>query len=164
MPSKTRSRQLTQHSRTAQRRTTQSASSGRILSAETLRAYLYTLAIGAGLILLLSLGAYFHSDPASIIHPLAYLAAALTSFFGGLIAKKLCGSAPTICGLINGILLTCTMLLLSFFFLSESSEYSALVSALLHTAVPVLSVLGALAGVKKKSAYTSKKRRYLRRS
>ncbi len=133
--------------------------SGTIFSKETLRAFLITLAIGGGLILLMSLGAYFHPDPDSIIHPLAYVAAALTAFFGGFTAGKLRGNAPAICGLVNGILLTAVMLLLSFFFLSESSGYSALVSTLLHAAVPVLSVLGAMAGIKKPQRSSGRRRR-----
>ena len=133
--------------------------SGAVFSRNTLRAYLYTLAIGFGSILILSLGVYFYSDPGTLVRPLGYVASALTAFFGGFIAGKLHGGAPAICGLVNGILLACTMLLLSFFFLSESSGYSPLISTVLHTAVPVLSFLGALAGVKQKSPATSKRRR-----
>ena len=143
------------------RRTTKgdTSSSGSILSSDTLRAYLYTIAIGLGSILILSLGVYFHSDPGTLVRPLGCVASALTAFFGGFIAGKLHGGAPAICGLVNGILLTCTMLLLSFFFLSESSGYSPLISTVLHTAVPVLSFLGALAGVKQKSPATTKRHR-----
>ncbi len=154
MTSKTRSRLPAR--RTPPHRKSSSGgtpTSGAVFSKETLRAFLITLAIGGGTVLVASLGAYFHPDPDSIIHPLAYVAAALTAFFGGFTAGKLHGSAPAICGLVNGILLTATMLLLSFFFLSESSGYSALVSTLLHTAIPVLSVLGAVAGVRKKEAH-----------
>ena len=159
MTSKSRSRQLKRHTppssrkQSAQSPATQSA----ILSKDTLRAYLITLAIGGCLILLCSLGAYFHPDPASIIHPLAYVAAALTAFLGGWVAGKLRGNAPAVCGLANGILLTCTMLLLSFFFLSESSGYSALISTLLHAAIPVLSFLGALVGTRKKKTHTKRR-------
>ena len=126
-------------------------------SKETLRAYLITLAIGGGLILIFSLGAYFYANPAAIIRPLAYLAASLTSFFGGRIAKKLCGGAPAICGLTNGILLTCTMMLISFCFRAQSSHYSPLVSTLLHSAVPILSFLGAWAGTNKRKPTTKRR-------
>ena len=128
-----------------------------LFSKEILRAYLITLAIGGGLILILSLAAYFYADPAVIIRPLAYLAAALTSFLGGMIAKRLCGGTPAICGLTNGILLTCTMMLLSFCFRAQSSHYSPLVSTLLHSAVPILSFLGALAGIKRKKPTTKRR-------
>ncbi|MBR7099502.1 MAG: hypothetical protein IKC59_08805, partial [Clostridia bacterium] len=79
------------------------------------------------------------------------IAAALTAFFGGFTAGKLRGGAPAICGLINGILLTAWMLLLSLCFRAHSSGYSPLISTLLHTAVPVLSFAGAMVGTKKPS-------------
>ena len=150
MTSKSHTRQLTKHAAPKRRTPPKNTEDrGAIFSKETLRAFLITLAIGGGLILVMSLGAYFHPDPDSIIRPLAYVAAALTAFFGGFTAGKLRGSAPVICGLVNGILLTCVMLLLSFFFLSESSGYSTLISALLHAAVLVLSFLGAIVGTRK---------------
>lgn len=161
MTSKNRSHLPTRHTPSQRKSPSKAASSSHtVFSRETLRAFLITLAIGGGLILVMSLGAYFHPDPDSIIHPLAYVAAALTAFFGGFTAGKLRGNAPAICGLVNGILLTATMLLLSFFFLSESSGYSALVSTLLHTAIPVLSVLGAIAGVRKKETHITRKSYY----
>ena len=134
---------------------------GALFSKETLRAFLITLGIGAGSILIFSLAAYFYPDPNRIIHPLAYVAVALTAFLGGVVAKKRTGGAPALCGLINGMLLMGVMILLSFFFLSESSSYSALISTLLHAAVLILSVLGALAGSPKpKSAMRSRRRKY----
>jgi len=132
---------------------------GALFSKETFRAFLITLAIGAGSILILSLAAYFYPDPDRIIHPLAYVAVALTAFLGGVIAKKRTGGAPALCGLINGMLLMGVMILLSFFFLSESSGYSALISTLLHAAVLILSVLGAIVGAQKPKAPTSRRRR-----
>lgn len=161
MQSKSTVRSSVRHKPPTPRRssTKESASSKSVFSEDTLRAYLYTLAIGAASILILSLGAYFHPDPDSIIRPLAYIAAGLTSFLGGMIAGRLRRGAPALCGLTNGILLTCTMILLSFFFTSESSNYSALISALLHAAVPLLSFLGALTGVKKSNPMNAKRRR-----
>ena len=123
-----------------------------LLSKETLRAFVITLCIGGMMLLLTSLSAYFHSDPATIILPLGLLSAAVTAFFGGFAAGRLKGKAPAVCGMINGLLLTAVMLLLSFCLMSESSHHSALVSTLLHSAVPLLSVLGAMVGVKKPSA------------
>ena len=141
------------------RRSSPSDSQGALFSIETLRAFLITIAIGAGTILLLSLGAYFYPDPDRMILPLGLLAAALTSFFGGMVAKKRTGGAPALCGLINGMLLMGMMILLSFFCLPHSHGYSALVSTLLHAAVLILSVLGALAGTQKPKAATRSRRR-----
>ncbi len=132
---------------------------GALFSLETLRAFLITLAIGAGSILLLSLAAYFYPDPDRIILPLGYLSLALTSFLGGVVAKKRTGGAPALCGLVNGMLLMGLMILLSFFFLPLSHNYSALISTLLHAAVLILSVLGALAGSPKPKAPTGRRRK-----
>ena len=145
---------------TAQRSTHSPDSRGTLLSPETFRAFLLTLAIGAGCILLLSLAACFYPDPGRIVLPLGYFAAALTSFLGGVVAKKRTGGAPALCGLINGMLLMGVMILFSFFFLSESHGYSALVSSLLHAAVLILSVLGALAGTPKQKNTMRSRRRY----
>ena len=143
------------------RRSSHTDTQNEIFSIETIRAFLITLAIGAGAILLLSLAAYFYPDPDRIILPLGLLAAALTSFFGGVIAKKRTGGAPALCGLINGMLLMGAMILLSFFCLPHSHGYSALISTLLHAAVLILSVLGAVAGTQKpKAAMRSRRRRY----
>ncbi len=141
------------------RRSSPTDSQGVLFSIETLRAFLITLAIGAGSILLLSLAAYFYPDPDRITLPLGLIAAALTSFLGGVVAKKRTGIAPALCGLVNGMLLMGLMILLSFFCLPLSHGYSALISTLLHTAVLVLSVLGALAGAQKPKAATRSKRR-----
>ena len=115
---------------------------------KTLKAFLITLAVGAGLILLCSLAAYFMPDPDPMIHPLAYAAAALTALIGGIVAGRIHGSAPAVCGLTNGLLLLALMLLLSLFFRSLASGYTAWVSALLHAAVLLLSFAGALIGVR----------------
>lgn len=157
MTSNNRSRQLTRQHSKKRTPAKSPATEGAIFTKQTFKAFLITLAIGAGLILTLSLGAYFHPDPDSIIRPLALIAAALTAFFGGFTAGKLRGGAPAICGLINGILLTAVMLLLSLCFRAYSSGYSQLVSTLIHAAVPVLSFAGALLGTKK-SIKTTRRR------
>ena len=132
------------------RASAKSAQSDALLSKMTLRVFLITLAIGASLILVASIGAYFHPDPNRIIPPLALLSAALTAFFGGFTAGRLRAHAPVLHGLVNGLLLTALMLLLSLCFLSRSSHHTPLVSALLHAAVPLLSALGALLGGNRK--------------
>ena len=132
----------------AARRQQEAASSASEFPKKALKAFLITIAVGAGLILLCSLIAYFMPDPDPMIHPLAYAAAALTALIGGIVAGKIHGSAPAICGLLNGLLLLALMLLLSLFFRSLASGYSAWISALLHAAVPLLSFAGAIIGVK----------------
>ena len=114
-----------------------------------LRAFALTLCIGLGMILACSVVAYFLPDPLSAIPPLSYLAMGVTALAGGWIAGKLQGGAPLIVGLINGMLLIAAALIVSLFFRSLSSGYSAPFSALLHAAVPLLSFAGALIGTKR---------------
>ncbi len=115
----------------------------------TLRSFGITVAVGAGMILLSSLIAYFLPDPLSMILPLSYLAMALTALIGGFVAGKVHGGAPLIVGLLNGLLLTALVLIVSLFFRSMSNGYTAWFSALLHAAVLLLSFLGALVGAKR---------------
>ena len=129
-------------------RSTPKESAEKIFSRKTLRTFLQTVAIGAVLILVASLGAYFHPDPAAIIPPLGLIASAVTAFAGGCLAGRQRKNTPMLFGLTNGILLAALMLLLSFAFLSRSSHHTAIASALLHGAVPVLSVCGAFAAWK----------------
>jgi putative membrane protein (TIGR04086 family) len=114
-----------------------------------LRSFGLTVAIGMGMILLSSLVAYFMPDPLSMILPLSYLAMALTALIGGFVAGRLHGVAPLIVGLINGMLLTALVLVVSLFFRSASNGYTAWFSALLHAAVLLLSFLGAFVGTKR---------------
>ena len=116
---------------------------------KALKAFLISIGIGAALILLCSIAAYFMPDPDPMIHPLSYVAAGLTALIGGIVAGKIHGSAPAVCGSVNGLLLVALMLLLSLFFRPLSAGYSAWVAALLHAAVPVLSFLGASMGVRR---------------
>lgn len=115
---------------------------------KALKSFLISAGIGAGLILAFSLAAYFLPDPDPMIHPLAYVAAGLTALIGGVVAGKIHGSAPAVCGFVNGLLLVALMLLCSLFFRNLASSYPAWLSAILHAAVPVLSFLGALIGVR----------------
>ncbi len=125
------------------------ASSPDQIPRNALRSFGITVAIGAGMILLCSMIAYFLPDPLSMILPLSYLAVGLTALIGGLIAGKLHGGAPLIVGLINGMLLTALILIGSLFFRSMANGYTAWISALLHAAVLLLSFLGALIGTRR---------------
>ncbi|MBR7098625.1 MAG: hypothetical protein IKC59_04350, partial [Clostridia bacterium] len=73
MTSTDKRRQLTRQNSKKRTPSKSSAADGAIFTKQTFVAFLITLAIGAGLILLLSLGAYFHPDPDSIIRPLALI-------------------------------------------------------------------------------------------
>lgn len=110
-----------------------------------------TLAVGAGFLVVLSLAAYLTPDPDSLTAPLGLCAAAMTSFLGGVISTRVHRRrAPLPAAMINAALLSLLMLVLSLCFVPLSSGYSALVSALLHAAVFLLSAFGAMVSMREK--------------
>ena len=113
------------------------------------KSFLITIASGFGLLLALSLAAYFYSDPNLLIHPMALIVAGLTALIGGIAAVRIHGHSALICGLLNGCILLGVMLLLSLFFKGQGIGYSAGVSCLLHAGIPVLSVAGAYLGLRR---------------
>lgn len=117
---------------------------------KALRAFLWTLAIGAGAVLVGSVFLAFLPDPAPLTTPVGLLAAMLTALLGGVAAGKIHRTAPAVCGLLNGALLLAVMLLCSLFFGKNAAGYSTGTAILIHAAIPLLSVFGALLGVRKK--------------
>lgn len=115
------------------------------------RAFLWTLAFAAGLLLIASLAIYFLPDPDPAIQPVALLIAFLTAFVGGVIAGRIHRAAPALCGPVNGCFLLALMLLLSLFFRNMAFGYSIGIALLLHALILLLSLAGALFGVRKKS-------------
>ncbi len=131
--------------------------SSSLLPLDIAKSMLVTLGLGGAFLLLLSLFAYFQKDPDSWTLPLGILASALTAFCGGIAAVRIHGHSALICGLLNGAVLLAIMMLLSLFFVDHASGHSALISALLHAGVPILSVLGAYLGLPKAKAPRRKK-------
>ena len=142
-------RRRAMHRKGSQRRKRRRESSPDQIPKNILRAFVATICIGFGVILICSVIAYFLPDPLSFILPLSYLAMGITALAGGWIAGRLQGGAPLIVGLTNGMLLVAASLIVSLFFRSLSNGYSAPLSAILHAAVPVLSFLGALFGTRR---------------
>ncbi len=112
------------------------------------KSVLWALLTGLLLLLILSLVAYFTSDPNLWILPFGILSAALTAFLGGVYAIRLHGHAAFLCGLSVGCVLFAVMLPASLFFVPLASGYPAWVSCLLHFGFLVLSVAGAVIGRK----------------
>ncbi|MBQ7173117.1 MAG: TIGR04086 family membrane protein [Clostridia bacterium] len=106
-----------------------------------------TLGIFLGLNLIVSLILYFLKDPAPYVLPLSYVVSAVTAFFGGYILCKKQKSSALFCGLVNGSLFLCLLLLISLFFRSYATGYGPLLSAALHIAFLALSVVGGYAGL-----------------
>ncbi len=117
---------------------------------KALRAFLWTLLFAAGLLLVASLAVYFLPDPDPAIRPVALLISFLVAFVGGVISGRIHRAAPALCGTLNGCLLLALMLLLSLFFRDPSFGYSLGIALLLHALIPLLSLAGALFGVRKK--------------
>ncbi len=113
-----------------------------------IRGFLFTLGIAALLLLVASLALCFLPDPTPLIAPLGYACCFLSVFIGGFICGNLHKKAPAVCGSLNGLCLLALMLLLSFFFRSFATPHPLWLTALLYAAVPITSVLGALAGVR----------------
>ena len=113
------------------------------------QAYLITAGVGAALLLIGSLCLALLPDPIPLIRPLSIATCFATALVGGIVAGKLHGGAPALCGLCNGALLLTTLLLLSLFFRSLGNGYSAWLSAGLHLSVLLLSLAGALLGIRK---------------
>lgn len=118
---------------------------------KSLRAFLWTLAIGAGTVLVGALIAAFLPDPDPATAPLGLAAALMTALTGGILAGRIHRSAPAVCGLTNGALLLAVMLLSSLFFRENAAGYSTGIALLIHALIPLFSVAGALIGVRKKA-------------
>ena len=104
-----------------------------------------TVALGALLLVALSLVAYMTPDPDALVMPLGLIVSATTAFFGGMIAVRVHHRrAPLPAAMINAALLSALMLILSLPLATYASGYSALLCALLHAAVFALSALGAI--------------------
>lgn len=131
----------------------------------TLGTFLLTLAVGGGLLLLVSLVLTFVPDPLALVLPAGLFCAALTAFMGGFFATRVYHLPALGAGLINGILLTALSLLFSLLFIKNAdcyaTGYSAAVSALLHASVVGLSIGGAFLGARERMP--SKKKRKKRR-
>ena len=137
------------HSKRSRHRTLPASPSSRRESGEPnlfrsiLKSVLITIGIATGLITVASLALSFTPDPNALIPPVALGVCAATALLGGFLALRIHGSSALICGLLNGGIVMALMLLLSPLFRSDSSAYSAVISALLHATFLACSVAGA---------------------
>ncbi len=120
------------------------------------KSFLTTALIGALLLLVCSLIAYFTADPAHWAKPLGWSAAIITAFLGGWIALRMHGKSALLCGLGNGALLLLVGWLLSACL--EDAPSLPLWQALLFRGVfLLLSLAGAYLG---RSSGEPKKRKH----
>ncbi|MBR3894627.1 MAG: TIGR04086 family membrane protein [Clostridia bacterium] len=114
------------------------------------KSLLLTAAIALALALVSSLAAYFSPDPDSLTRPLGIVCAALTAFFGGLIAIRIHKRSALLCGMLNGSAMMLLMILASLFFRPYASAYTSWLSCLLHVGFLLLSIAGSFVGMKKR--------------
>ena len=118
-----------------------------------------TFVSGLVLISVFSAVALTSPDPSGLITPLSLLALLPSAFIGGVVTVKRVKDAPALCGIICGGLSTACAMLLSIVLKGLSSSGFELWQALLlHAAVVIFSVLGALAGNVKRVAKRGKRR------
>ena len=122
------------------------------------KSLLITVLASLSLLLILSLAAYFYSDPDQLIRPLGLCSAGLAAFIGGIAAVRIHGHSALICGLLNGCAFTIILLLLSLFFRSHASGYSTGIACLLHAAILLISVGGAFLGLRRAPKHKHKRR------
>ena len=96
-------------------------------------------------------------NPSAWIRILGVLLPALTAFFGGIVCSKAAGGAGALFGLFSGILLVICLIVLAK--ITGENSISIAKSAVLYTALLLLSVLGGTLGAHKKSRKRRKKRR-----
>lgn len=104
--------------------------------------------VGLGLIFVLSLIAYFTSDPNQLTRPFGILASAITALVGGFAMTRQHRHSALLCGLIMGSLNTALMLLCSLALRSNAAGYSTGISLLLHVGFLLCSVVGAYLGAR----------------
>ena len=118
-----------------------------------------TFVSGLVLISILSAVALTSPDPSGLITPLSLLALLPSAFIGGVVTVKRVKDAPALCGIICGGLSTACAMLLSIVLKGlSSSSFELWQTLLLHAAVVIFSVLGALAGNVKRVAKRGKRR------
>ncbi len=123
----------------------------------TLRGYLFSLAIGAVMTLVLSVAVYSLADPGRYITPVSFCILYISSLFGGFLSVKFNRGSALLCGLLSAAMWLVTMLLLSLFFSGAySADRSLGLSVGLRGVLALLSVLGAMIGTYKG---TQKKRK-----
>lgn len=118
-----------------------------------------TFVSGLVLISVFSAVALTSPDPSGLITPLSLLALLPSAFIGGVVTVKRVKDAPALCGIICGGLSTACAMLLSIVLKGlSSSSFELWQTLLLHAAVVIFSVLGALAGNVKRVAKRGKRR------
>ena len=114
------------------------------------KSFMISCGLGFGLILTVSLIAYFTSDPNKLTRPLGIFTSAITALIGGFAMTRQHRHSVLLCGMLVGCLNMAFMLLCSLFFRSNAAGYSSWVSVLLHVGFLLCSIAGAYLGARPK--------------
>lgn len=117
-----------------------------------------SVALCFALALVFSAAALSYKDPDSLCTPFAIFSLYISSFVCGLICKKRCNDSSGLCGIICGGTLLMLFVLISFFIPSElATPRPFIISLLLHLLIIVFSLLGAIAGNRRKTKHKPKR-------
>ena len=117
----------------------------------------------AGLVLISCAAAvaFTQADPDALITPLALVALLLSAFTGGFTTVRRTGSAPMLCGILcGGVITVFTMIAALILRGVTSSGYEFWQAAILHGATVLFSILGSFAGNAKRKVDPRKHRRF----
>ena len=123
------------------------------------KSLLISTLIALALNLIASLALYFTPNPAPLTRPAGLVTSALTALLGGIIAVRIHRHAALLCGLANGCAMLALILTASLFFKPFAAGYSVPSALGLHLAFLGLSLVGALMGIRQRSAHPVKRRK-----
>lgn len=138
------------------KRAAKHGSGGAVPAAAALKAFIFSVAASAVLLLLFSVAAYSQSDPEKLIRPLGIGAAAVSAMASGFAAARLCKEKPLPSALLCGVYNIALTALLSLVFGLPGSMW---LRAAQYAGVLLLSALGGLFGSGRSSGRHIKRRR-----
>ena len=119
--------------------------------------------IAAGLMLISCAAAvaFTRADPDALITPLALVALLLSAFAGGFTTVRRTGSAPMLCGILCGGVITVFSMIVALLLRGVTgSGYELWQAVILHGATVLFSILGSFAGNAKKKVDPRKHKRF----
>lgn len=124
----------------------------------TLRGYLFSLAIGTVMTILLSAVVYSLSDPNRYITPVAFCILYISALLGGFFSARFNRGSALLCGGLYALMMLATMFLISLLFSNNfSSDLSLLPAIGLRGIAAALSIVGAMVGTHQPSKKRKRK-------
>ena len=105
--------------------------------------------------------AFTRADPDALITPLSLIALLLSAFAGGFTTARRTGSAPILCGILCGGVITVFSMIAALILRGVTgSGYELWQAAILHGATILFSILGSFAGNAKRRVDPRRHRRF----